>query len=140
MGAVLAFTHHLETIACGECGIQFAMPSATLKERQDEAGKFWCPNGHQRVFKRSEADRLRQELEREQQARKRAEELRNASQKEAEDARLQARFARGKLKALKGRVKNGVCPCCQRSFVQLARHMATKHPDFAAEDAAQSGK
>src|SRR5262245_22389812 len=26
------------------------------------------------------------------------------------------------------RVAAGVCPCCNRSFVQLQRHMKTKHP------------
>jgi hypothetical protein len=28
------------------------------------------------------------------------------------------------------RVGNGVCPCCTRSFTNLRRHMATKHPGF----------
>jgi hypothetical protein len=25
-----------------------------------------------------------------------------------------------------------VCPCCNRSFQNLRRHMATKHPEFNA--------
>ena len=29
------------------------------------------------------------------------------------------------------RVEHGVCPCCKRSFSALARHMATKHPEYA---------
>lgn len=32
---------------------------------------------------------------------------------------------------LKKRAANGVCPCCTRSFQNLKRHMATKHPDHA---------
>jgi hypothetical protein len=28
------------------------------------------------------------------------------------------------------RVASGVCPCCNRSFVNLRRHMKTQHPEF----------
>lgn len=31
---------------------------------------------------------------------------------------------------LKKRLKNGVCPCCTRSFQNLRRHIASKHPEF----------
>lgn len=31
---------------------------------------------------------------------------------------------------IKNRVKNGVCPCCNRTFENLARHMQAKHSDF----------
>lgn len=33
----------------------------------------------------------------------------------------------------KKRAATGTCPCCGRSFVQLRRHMAAKHPDHLAE-------
>ncbi len=32
---------------------------------------------------------------------------------------------------VKKRAANGVCPCCNRTFSDLARHMKAKHPDFA---------
>lgn len=41
--------------------------------------------------------------------------------------------ARGQVTRLKNRAAAGVCPCCNRTFHQLVRHMAAKHPDFAAE-------
>ncbi len=28
------------------------------------------------------------------------------------------------------RVGSGVCPCCSRTFQQLARHMKAKHPAY----------
>jgi hypothetical protein len=31
---------------------------------------------------------------------------------------------------IKKRVAAGVCPCCNRSFKDLARHMAGQHPDY----------
>lgn len=40
--------------------------------------------------------------------------------------------AKGQATKLRKRAANGVCPCCNRTFVQLARHMATQHPDYAA--------
>lgn len=51
-----------------------------------------------------------------------------AAQAQAErDQRL---AAERELKKIQTRVKGGVCPCCNRSFVQLTRHMKTKHPDY----------
>ena len=29
--------------------------------------------------------------------------------------------------------KAGTCPCCNRTFTNLARHMASKHKDVGAE-------
>ena len=31
------------------------------------------------------------------------------------------------------RVHNGVCPCCNRSFQNLQKHMKTKHPEIAGK-------
>ena len=35
---------------------------------------------------------------------------------------------------LKNRVGKGVCPCCNRSFANLKRHMASQHPEFAGDE------
>ena len=34
-----------------------------------------------------------------------------------------------KTKLIK-RIKNGICPCCNRTFKQLAAHMKNKHPEY----------
>ena len=39
---------------------------------------------------------------------------------------------KGVTTRLKNRVQKGVCPCCNRYFAQLQRHMTTQHPNFAA--------
>ncbi|WP_165394478.1 helix-turn-helix domain-containing protein [Pseudoxanthomonas winnipegensis] len=31
---------------------------------------------------------------------------------------------------MRQRVMNGVCPCCNRTFENLRRHMHDKHPEF----------
>lgn len=37
---------------------------------------------------------------------------------------------RAKLVRDRARFANGVCPCCNRSFENVARHMRTQHPDY----------
>jgi hypothetical protein len=61
----------LETITCGACGIEFAMPARRLEELRDTGEDFTCPNGHVRAFtgdtrtdltRRLKAARLSREL------------------------------------------------------------------------------
>jgi hypothetical protein len=118
MGAVqLLHQVELVTMECGECGIVFAMSSSKYR-RCKEKGEGWCcPNGHNRIFCESEIDKLKKELEAERQRKMNA--LTRENEALAEKAKLER-----KLK----RVHKGVCPCCNRTFVNLGRHMATKHP------------
>ena len=53
--------------------------------------------------------------------------MRERGREEAE-ASLQA--TKGVVTRLKKRAIAGVCPCCNRTFQQLAAHMAHKHPDY----------
>lgn len=61
--------------------------------------------------------------------RRRADRMRD--EKEAAERRVSA--AKGQVTKLKNRTAAGVCPCCTRSFENLKRHMATKHPAFTDE-------
>lgn len=110
-------------MSCGECGIAFLMPSDFERERHKDPKNQWsCPNGHVRVYRESEADALRRERDRLKQ---------DAARLEGE--RLKALADRDKAQAetrrLRNRIGKGVCPCCNRSFSNVAKHMATKHPD-----------
>lgn len=40
------------------------------------------------------------------------------------------REARKAVEKKLNRVSAGTCPCCNRSFKQLAAHMKNKHPDY----------
>jgi len=117
----------LEEITCGDCGITFAMPAHKLEEMRKNAGTFWCPNGHTRGWQVTEAQRLKKELDA---TRARLEE------EKATTLRMQksAIAMRAQTTRLRNRIANGVCPCCNRSFVNLGRHMGTKHPDYKAQD------
>lgn len=113
---------------CIKCGVPIYMPEAKYNFAQrDHSENFYCCNGHPQVFVgKTEAQKLREELDREKSRRATAE-------MDARTARHAESIAKGKLKATNERVKNGVCPCCNRTFQNLMRHMATKHPEFKPE-------
>ena len=98
---------------CGECGIVFHIPAVFQKERK-ELGKGWhCPNGHPRVYRETDVDRLEREVSKERNLRLHFE----RKTEEAEKA----------LSRIKKRVHAGICPECNRTFSNLAAHMKTKH-------------
>lgn len=118
----------LVATTCGECGVAFGMPQDFVAARKNDHRCFYCPNGHCRAWKgETEEERLKRSLE------WKSNELeRERSNRQRTERQLSA--ARGRVTRIKNRVANGVCPCCGRTFVALARHMATKHPDFTAQE------
>lgn len=132
MGAIIAITNRLESMVCAVCGVNFAVPedfAANQRVKGAEA-KFYCPGGHMLSFGESESVRLKRELERKDAELRRVSDLAQRREKENQQLYKTKRQLAGKLRAVKKRVANGVCPCCNRSFVQLTRHMRTKHPDY----------
>jgi hypothetical protein len=113
----------LEEETCAECGIMFAAPSHWFKSKQSSGAAFYCPNGHRLSFAKGTETILREQLQSEQERYRQLElQLTNAKDQ------LQA--TRQELQKHKKRTANGVCPCCNRSFMQLQRHMKTKHPEY----------
>lgn len=114
-------------LTCGTCGVPHAIPEKMYETLKNEGGFWHCPNGHQRGWSEgtiaAELKRARQAL-----AQKDDEIREKAKLVEEMNQLLQAQ--KRQTASLKKRAANGVCPCCNRTFVQLARHMKTKHPDF----------
>jgi hypothetical protein len=107
----------IETETCFQCGCVFGMSSEFRRHRLDKHDTFYCPAGHsQHYIGKSEAQKLREELDAERDRKLSA--LARANEAEAREAKV--------LRKLK-RVSRGVCPECNRSFDNLARHMACKH-------------
>jgi hypothetical protein len=127
--ATLTYSGSLTVSTCW-CGLRHAVPTE-LHEHQRRAHRngehvptIYCPLGHPYVPSgKGEAAKLREQLERE---RDRAARL-AASRDQAEAS---ARAYKGVATRARRRASAGVCPCCNRTFQQLARHMKTKHPDF----------
>lgn len=130
----VVFDVELTTISCGHCGGTYAINERYRKQKHEEGGSWNCPycqigwgyssNGENAKLKRElEAERKRREWF-EKNAR---------SEREARETTQRRLIAqRGASTRLRNRIKNGVCPCCTRTFVNLKQHMTTQHPDFKA--------
>lgn len=130
MSAVLNFNQALSTLTCYKCGIVFAVPQYFRQKRNEDKECFWCPNGHSQAFVESKVQRLQKQLEAEKRS---AEWWRLNSQSKDRTIKgqnIQIGKVKAKLKRTEIRVSHGVCPCCNRSFVNMQRHMKTKHPDY----------
>ena len=124
MSAAEFLTVQWHTLNCGECGIMFQVPTGFDQERRESGGDWYCPNGHCRVYKTREVDRLKRQL-------KSAEDSAAWNRRRLESEQNSHCATKGHLTRQKRRAAAGVCPCCDRTFKQLARHMKSQHPDYA---------
>ena len=117
----------MTTEICCSCGIEFGMPDYYAKKRREDRGYFYCPNGHSQHYMVSTADTLRREKEE-------SERKLQAQLNEANHAKLVAEKERDKAikdkRKVERRIAHGVCPCCNRTFADIANHMLTEHKDF----------
>lgn len=112
-------TVRFEVQTCITCGVHFGIPRELDQKLRENHKGFHCPNGHVQYYTgESEAEKLRRELRRKKQ--EVADQVR---------AKLQAQSDLEKAERKLKRVAKGVCPCCNRSFANLHKHMATKHPE-----------
>lgn len=123
-----ALTYHtitLTTMTCS-CGVTYALDEAYRAARQKD-GKSWnCPNGCSRHYVETEETKLRAQLARTEGA--------------LTHAKWEAKYAEGRRRAekaaktkLKNRIAKGVCPCCNRHFANVQKHIAGQHPEFASD-------
>lgn len=107
---------------CCQCGTPFGIDETLHRSHKINGDLFYCPNGHPQHYSHSIEDQLR-----------RAKEDAAWWRENAERTARSLSATRGILTRTKNRIAKGVCPCCHRQFVQLARHIATKHPDYEKE-------
>lgn len=118
---------------CANCGVVFAVTDTFDQKRRTDGQTFYCPNGHPLTYGENDLDQERK-------ARKRAEQRANDLARDRDSLRWHLDHERkskaaykGQLTKVKNRVKNGVCPCCNRTFVNLQRHMQSQHPGWHTE-------
>lgn len=118
-----------DSIQCCNCGVVFGVPLGMRDNLRETKKQFFCPNGHPQSYHQNEADRLRRErdLLAQRIAQKDDEIARQKSLRES--AERSAAAMRGQVTRLHNRAKAGVCPCCNRHFPDLQRHMASKHKE-----------
>lgn len=113
----------LEKCTCISCGVVFAIPETLIDNLRRNSGFYHCPNGHSQGWAESEAQKLKKQLEAVQ-VQLRVSKCETLAE---QNRRIEAEDSKEKAEKKLRRVKNGVCPCCNRSFQNLARHMAIKH-------------
>lgn len=115
----MTYTETLIVTSC-YCGIPFAIPD-NLHGWMNKSSKnsCHCPNGHVMHFTNSLEDKLAE-----------SERRRLATQQLLAAEERSHSATKGHLTKAKKqihRVEHGVCPHCNRSFQNLARHMKSKH-------------
>ncbi len=130
----MTYTGRLVVTSCW-CGIHMAIPSDLESiARRNKGHTVYCPLGHKFIYSNTTEEKLEEanrRLRSEQKRRAATAEL--LAHEERSHASTRGHVTR-KRKQLE-RVKGGVCPCCNRTFVNLARHMKGQHPNFQKEDA-----
>lgn len=123
---------------CAECKCELWITDALYDAAKcDSKIHFYCPYGHVQHFPKSPRETAEEALRRErdrlaQRVAEKDDEIRLQRERaEATERRLSA--ARGRVTRIKNRVGRGVCPCCNRTFSDLRRHMASKHSDYAGQ-------
>lgn len=133
--STMTYTGTLVVESCPACGVAHAIPDSLQRKAKRDGIGVYCPLGHRWAYTRTveqdlaeakrDAEYYRGRLKEEQTAHSRTERRLNAT--------------RGVVTRTKKRVAAGVCPCCHRTFQQLARHMAGQHPGYAAAETAGEG-
>lgn len=131
----------LDVIDCCQCKVAFGLPSDVHRVLRQSSQTFFCPYGHKNYYPpkavvdqdQREKDTLRQERDRLKQQLAEKDDRIAAERQWRELADRKVIAAKGQITKLKKRAQNGVCPCCNRTFVDLQRHMASKHPAFEKE-------
>lgn len=112
------------TVACCNCGCVFGMPSDLDSAFQQDSDKyFYCPNGHRQHYSKSTETKLREQL---QQEKDKAWRIQQDLERQVENEQLAKKKVERQLK----RIHRGVCPCCNRTFHNIQRHMETRHPEI----------
>jgi len=117
---------NMVTIYCYKCGIAFCVTKDfDEKNLEHRANNFYCPAGHQQHYiGKSDLDKMKERLRRSELETEQAE-------KELKATRRSRTALKSEITKTKNRIAQGACPCCNRHFMNIQRHMKSKHPDYA---------
>lgn len=134
-GYTYAADTDLTVMTCPVCGIVYAIPErlrANAHARGDWQIMWYCPNGHELGFGESDIDRERKARKRAEEARQRALDREQATRDLLTATENSLRAQKGATTKARKRAAAALCPVpgCNRHFVQMQRHLKTKHPDW----------
>lgn len=130
----VAITVQLTALTCPSCGVLYALAEPYRAKREEDGRVWYCPNGHDVLYRETEADRARKAQQRAERALRYTEEALTAERAALQGERRQHAATKGKLTRERTRTANGVCPACHRHFAALERHMKGQHPGFIAAE------
>lgn len=135
MSATFVVNQTLVAVNCAKCAVLFALPETWDKQFRTDHQNFFCPAGHHNYYPgETDEEKLRKQVA-QLQTNLEHKEARICSLREQRAALERSRAAlRGVHTRTCNRIKNGVCPCCHRTFSNLLGHMKTEHPDFKATE------
>lgn len=127
----------LRAVHCGECGGTYALDARYHRQKKENGGFWNCPYcqcswGFPKEA--SEIERLRREVEKKEREVTREQARHDQTRAELEQTEHRRRAEKGHRTRLQNRIKAGVCPCCKRSFANLAEHMQKQHPEYGGDD------
>lgn len=114
---------------CGTCGVFFIIPQVVYENHRRNGGFSHCSNGHQWGF-RSGTEQAAQEALRRERDRLKQDAARLKDEIAAEKSR--ADKAEKKYLQARRRAAAGVCPCCNRTFANVQKHMLSKHSNVVS--------
>lgn len=133
-GTRVTCSSSLTVVNCHGCGGTYAMSSFFLDARREDGVGWNCPYCRAATaYCDNETDRLKKELAKQKNS--------TAYQREEKERYLQQRNTLERSRnGMKGvlireqkklaRVRRGVCPCCNRHFKNVQRHMDSQHPNY----------
>ena len=118
------------SLHCCNCHIPFAVPEKIRQRWKNEGKTFYCPNGHPQSYSESTVDKLKKQNETLKRQKDFTESCLQDACKREKKLGNKLRGEKAAKTRIKNRIKNGVCPCCNRTFKNLQRHMTTQHKDY----------
>lgn len=132
MSTTFVASTQLTTINCGKCGGIYAIQERYRQHKSEKSGSWHCPYCETCWgYAKGENQRLREELESERSRLASSRASHDQTRAALRDTEKSLVAQKGVTTRIKNRVKNGVCPCCNRTFANLAAHMKGQHPDYA---------
>ena len=114
--------HHrlvLRIETCYTCGVPFGIPTELQYSLVQNRRAFYCPNGHSQSYVgKTDQERLAEAQERIAREQTRTRQVRDQLAA-TERSNVALRGVVTKKRKVLARVKNGVCPCCNRSFAHV---------------------
>lgn len=125
--------------ACWKCKCEVWLPTSLYNAAKHSSRiSFFCPYGHEAVFREDDTEETKLRRERDMLKQQMAQRDDVISKQGRVIASTKEELASLKTQHTKARKRSaaGTCPCCKRTFRQMALHMRKQHPEFKAIAAA----